>query len=202
MEFGEVVRRRGMVRTFTAEPVARAALERIVDHARRAPSAGFSQGVRFVVVTGAATRGRIAELADEPYYVERGYEPWISHAPAHVVVALREGDYHDRYTETDKLEDGAEMEWPVPWWWVDAGQALMLLLLAVVDEGLGAGLFTLYPKENDGVLRAHLGMPDDLNVVGVVAVGHPDVDPMSKRRSGDLRRRRRSREDVVRWERW
>ena len=59
-----------------------------------------------VVVTEAETRERIAELADEPYYLERGYEPWISRAPVHVVVALREDDYHDRYTEPIKLEDG------------------------------------------------------------------------------------------------
>ncbi|MDH4177837.1 MAG: nitroreductase family protein [Thermoleophilia bacterium] len=120
MDFADVVRRRRMIRNYTDEPVERAVLARIMRRARSAPSAGFSQGVRFVVVTEAATRARIAALADEPYYVEHGYEPWISHAPVHVVVALREQDYHDRYTEPEKLEDGEEIEWPAPWWWVDA----------------------------------------------------------------------------------
>jgi nitroreductase len=191
-----------MTRSYTDEPVAREVVERIVARARTAPSAGFSQGMRMVVITEAATRQRIAEFADEPYYIERGYEPWISRAPVHVVVALREDDYHDRYTEPDKLENGEEIEWPVPWWWVDAGQAMLLLLLAAVDERLGAGLFTLYPKENNDRLRTLLGMPADLAVVGVIALGHPAPEPLEDRRKESLRRRRRPLEQVVRWERW
>ncbi len=202
MEFGEVLRRRRMVRNYTDEPVARESIERIVARARAAPSAGFSQGVRMVVVTDAAIRARVAELADEPYYLEHGYEPWITRAPVHVVVGLREDDYHDRYQEPAKLEDGEEIEWPVPWWWVDVGQAMLLLLLATVDENLAAGLFTLYPKENNERLRELLGMPGDVQVVGVVTIGHPAPEPMEDRRRADLRRRRRPLADVVRWERW
>jgi FMN reductase [NAD(P)H] len=202
VDFDEVLRRRRMVRNYTGEPVAREAVERIMARARRAPSAGFSQGMRMVVVTEAEIRERIAELADEPYYLERGYEPWISRAPVHIVVALREDDYHDRYTEQSKLEDGEEIEWPVPWWWIDAGQALLLVLLGAVEEGLGAALFTLYPKEHNGRLRELLGMPEDLAIVGVVAIGHPAPEPMEERRKADLRKRRRPLEDVVRWERW
>jgi len=57
----------------------------------------------------------------------------------HVLVCTREDDYHDRYRQPDKLEDGQEIDWPVPFWFVDAGAALMLLLLAAIDEGLAAG---------------------------------------------------------------
>ena len=148
-------------------------------------------------------RRRIAELGEESYYVERGYEPWISRAPVHVVVGMREDDYHDRYREPDKLEeDGTEIDWPVPWWWVDAGKAMMLLLLAAVDEGLGAGLFGLFPAENNDRLRELLGMPEDVSIVGVVTIGHPAREPMEEQRKETLRRRRRPLEDVVRWERW
>jgi FMN reductase [NAD(P)H] len=202
MDFEEILRRRKMVRNYTDEPVGREAVERIVTRGRRASSGGFSQGVRFVVVTDAETRGKIAELADEPYYVERGHEPWISRAPVHVVVAMREDDYHDRYREPDKLEDGEEIEWRVPWWWVDAGKAMMLLLLAAVDEGLGAGLFGLFPPENNDRLRELLGMPEDLEIVGVVTVGHPAPEAMEEKRKEALRRRQRPLEEVVRWERW
>lgn len=202
MDLGDVLRRRRMIRNFTDEPVGRDVLERIARRALSAPSAGFSQGVRLVVVTDRDLRARVAELADEPFYVERGYEPWISRAPAHVVVALREQDYHDRYTEPEKLEDGEEIEWPAPWWWVDAGKATMVLLLAVVDEGLGAGLFTLYPRSSNDRLRELLGMPDDLQVVGCVAIGHPAPEPKEEARKADLRRRRKPLDELVRWERW
>ena len=202
MQFADVLRRRKMVRNYADEPVPRETIERIVARGRRAPSGGFSQGVRFVVVTDPETRSKIAELADEPHYLEGGYEPWISRAPVHVVVAMSEDDYHDRYREPDKLEDGEEIEWRVPWWWVDAGKAMMLLLLAAVDEGLGAGLFGLYPPENNDRLRKLLGMPEDMEIVGVVTVGHPAPEPMEERRRETLRRRRRPLEEVVRWEHW
>jgi FMN reductase [NAD(P)H] len=97
MEFAEVLRRRKMVRNYTDQPVDREAVARIVARARKAPSGGFSQGLRLVVVTEEETRHRIAELAHESEYVERGFEPWISRAPVHVVVGMREDDYHDRY---------------------------------------------------------------------------------------------------------
>jgi FMN reductase [NAD(P)H] len=202
MEFEEVLRRRKMVRNYTDEPVDREAIERIAARGHKAPSAGMSQGVRFVVVTELRTRKRIAQLADEPFYLERGMEPWISRAPVHMVVAMREDDYHDRYREPEKLEDGEEIEWRVPWWWVDAGKAMMLLLLAAVDEGLGAGIFTLYPPENHDRLSELLGIPDDFEIVGVVTVGHPAPEPLEERTKEAIRRRRRPLEEVVRWERW
>jgi nitroreductase len=199
MEFAEVLRHRKMVRSYTDESVDLEALERIVARGRKAPSGGFSQGVRMVVVTKEATRGRIAELANEAYYVERGLEPWISRAPVHVVVATREDDYHDRYRRPDKLqEDGREVEWRVPWWWVDAGKSIMLLLLAAVDEGLGAGLFGLVGDANDD-LRELLGMPADLEIVGVVTIGHAAPAPVQGSRG---KFPWKPLEEVVRWEHW
>ena len=196
MDFGDVLRRRKMVRNYTDEPVPREVVERIVARGRKAPSGGFSQGLRLVVVTEADTRRRIAELAGEPEYVAMGLEPWISRAPVHVVVCTREDDYHDRYREPDKLqEDGTEIKWPVPWWYVDAGKATMLLLLAAIDEGLGAGLFGLHRGDE---LRELLGIPGDVAVVGVVTIGRPAPETIR----GSSRRGWRPIEEVVRWERW
>ena len=187
------------MRSYTDQPVDRGAIERIVARGRKAPSGGFSQGVRMVVVTDAGTRASIAGLAREPEYVKLGLEPWISRAPVHVVVATREESYHERYRRPDKLdESGEEIEWRVPWWWVDAGKSVMLLLLAAVDEGLGAGLFGLVGDDNDR-LRELLGMPADLEIVGVVTVGHEQPAPVqgSRRRFGW-----KPLDEVVRWERW
>jgi nitroreductase len=203
MELAEVLRRRRMVRNYTGDPVDREAVERILAAGLKAPSGGFSQGARFIAVTGEATRRRIAELADEEeYVVQAGLEPWISRAPVHIVVASREADYHDRYREPDKMAEGEdEIEWRVPWWWVDAGTAIMLLLLAAIDEKLGAGLFGFVGDRNDDA-RELLGLPVDFEIVGVVTVGHPAPEPTAERRREAIKRRRRPREEVVRWERW
>jgi FMN reductase [NAD(P)H] len=200
MDFAEILRRRRMVRNYTDEPVPREAVERIVARARKAPSGGFSQGLRLVVVTEEPTRRRIAELAQEAEYVNDGFEPWISQAPVHVVVGMREDSYHERYRKPDKLlEDGNEISWHVPWWWVDAGKAMMLLLLAAIDEGLGAGLFGLFPAEHNELLREELRMSDDVYVVGVVTIGHaaPETVGGSRRKVPWL-----PLEEVVHWEHW
>jgi FMN reductase [NAD(P)H] len=204
MEFSDILARRRMTRSYTDEPVDHDVLARIAASVLKAPSGGFSQGHHVVVVTDEEIRRHIAVLAgEEQYVVASGFAPWISQAPAHFVLCMREESYHERYREPDKLqEDGTEMEWPVPWWWVDAGAAMMLLLLAAIDEGLGAGVFGLFPAEHNEELRVLLGMPADLAVVGVVTVGHPAPDPTRDRLREALRRRRKPAEQVVRWERW
>lgn len=77
MEFSEVVRKRRMVRHFTQEPVTPEAIDRILELARHAPSAGYTQGQSFVVVTRHDLKADLAELCGEEYYVASGWDPWI-----------------------------------------------------------------------------------------------------------------------------
>lgn len=195
MELHESIARRRMVRNYTDEPVDPAVVDRVIDAARRAPSAGFSQGQRFVVVTDRQTRERIARLGDEPAYVEQGFDPWMSRAPVHVVPCADERAYRQRYAEPDKAGGGGEQSWPVPYWHVDIGASLMLLLLAVVEEGLAAGLFGVHRLDG---LRELLGIPDQVHPIGVVTIGHASAD----RRSGSLRRGWRELDDVRYRGRW
>lgn len=195
MEFRDVIARRRMVRNYTASPVDPAAVERIVDAGRRAPSAGFSQGQAFVVVTDRADRAEIATLAGEARYVEAGFDPWISRAPVHVVVCASEEAYRRRYREPDKSPDGKEIEWPVPYWWIDAGAALQNILLAAVDEGLAAGFLGCHAMSG---LADLLDIPEEYSPIGVVTIGHPAPD----QRSGSLSRGRRPVRDVIHRDRW
>jgi len=185
-----------MVRNYDERAVDAAVLRRLADNARRGPSAGFSQGVYLVVVTAEDTRRAIAELADEAEWVAKGMDPWISRDPAHIVVAVREADYRARYREADKVNaDGTEIDWPVPYWWVDAGAGLMTILLGAVDEGLAAGFFGVHRLAG---LRSLLGIPDEVHPIGIVTVGHPAPD----RRSASLARGWRPIEQVVHWGHW
>ncbi len=126
-------------------------------------------------------------------------EPWLESAPVHVLVCTREDDYHDRYTQEDKLVDGDEIEWPVPFWFVDAGAALMMLLLAAIDEGLAAGLSGV-PRDVAERVRAAFGIPDDVAIVALVTMGVPAPDPGWS--AVTSRRTKPRRTDSVRWERW
>jgi nitroreductase len=183
-----------MVRNYTDEPVDADALARIVDAGVRSPSAGFSQGQRFIVVTNVAQRAAIAHAAGESEYVADGFDRWISKAPAHIVICADMNAYLRRYSLPDKAgEDGApstEEDWPVPYWWVDAGASMMAILLAAVDEGLAAGFLGSHNLE---MIHQALDIPDDILIVGIVTIGHPASD----RRSGSLTRGWNDRSDVV-----
>jgi nitroreductase len=196
MEFGEVVRKRRMVRHFSAEPVAPEAVEQILELARHAPSAGFTQGQSFVVVTEPEVKQAIARTCAEEEYIAGGFHRFISQAPVLIIPCTSEAAYHRRYQEPDKLdENGQEIAWPVPYWHMDIGCSVMLVLLAAVDVGLAAGFAG---AQDLNALRAVLGIPADVIPVGVIPVGHRAADTPSP----SLKRGRRPDAELVHRGRW
>ncbi|MFN8497722.1 MAG: nitroreductase family protein [Anaerolineae bacterium] len=196
MEFADIVRKRRMVRSFMAEPVAPEVVERMVQLARHAPSAGFTQGQSFIIVTQPETRAAIAHLCGEESYVAKGFDPFISQAPVLVIPCTSEAAYHRRYQEADKVQDdGSEIVWPVPYWFMDVGCAVMVLLLAVVDEGLAAAFVGAHDL---AALRELLGIPPEVSPVGVIAIGHGAQDQPSP----SLRRGRTSDDFYIHKESW
>ncbi|HEY7025120.1 MAG TPA: nitroreductase family protein [Candidatus Limnocylindrales bacterium] len=197
MEFADVVRRRRMVRNYDPDrPVSHDQLERIAAAAQRAPSAGFSQGQRLVIVTDAERRARLAQICDEKDYVAAGFDPWVSRAPAIFIPTVSEEIYHRRYQEPDKLQDdGTEINWPIPYWWTDIGATALLIHQAAIDEGLAAGFLGLADYTD---LKDYLGVPPDQQPIGLVTVGYPAPD----RRSGSLKRGWLPIEEFAHWEQW
>src|SRR5919202_3197794 len=195
MNFREFLRHRRMVRRYEPEPVPREAIERVVRSVRRGPSAGFSQGLRLVVVTGAERRRRLGQIIGE--------EAWVATAPVLVVVCVREDDYHDRYRQPDKLAltGGVEIEWPIPFWYLDAGAVAMLILLAAIDEGYAAGLFGVF-VEAIPAFREEVGLPDDVEITCCITIGRAADDDDASAKSSRLTRSRRAEEDILHWERW
>lgn len=198
MELREVVRRRRMVREFDpGRPVPPEVLARVLDHARRGPSAGFSQGTDLLVLTRPEDRDRWW-AATVPGRQEPGFTPdrWlrgVSTAPCLVVLLASPGAYLARYAEPDKgRTDPDPSAWPVPWWDVDTGMAALLALLTAVDEGLGALLFGV-PGDRRDQVRTAFGIPPDRRPVGVVALGYAVPRPPG----GSSRRRRRPLSEVV-----
>ena len=198
MEFRDVVRRRRMVRTFLDQPVDVPALERILDAGRRGPSAGFSQGFAFLVFQGSDEVGRFWEAvsSDEEKWPEEGMQG----APVIVVPVAGKRVYLDRYAEDDKgWTDRDQARWPVPYWTVDTSFASMLILLAAVDEGLGALFFGLDQGGYDR-LRTAFGVPEGWDPIGVIAIGHPaPTDPV---RSSAYTRPRKPIDEVVHRAHW
>ena len=194
MEFTEVVMKRRAVRRFEEGGVEPEVIERIARLAQRTPSAGFSQGQRLIVVTDPERRREVARICGEDEMVEL-FGPWVSECAAQFIPCVSEAIYHRRYQEADKVQDdGSEIEWPVPFWWVDIGATMQTIMLAAVDEGLGCGFIG---PEVEG-LRAYLGIPDEFTPIGVMPVGRPIPDV----RSPSLKRGWVPFEDFARWDGW
>jgi nitroreductase len=198
MEFQDVVRRRRMMRNFEDRPVPPDVLDRILDNALHAPSAGFSQGWAFLVLEGPDETGRFWDASFDHEHREEFAYDGLFRAPVVIVCLSHKQAYLDRYAEPDKgWTDKAESHWPVPYWDIDTGFASLLMLLTAVDAGLGALFFGIFPERVGGV-RGAFGIPDAYTPIGAIAVGYAATD----RPSPSLKRGRRPAEQVIHRRRW
>jgi nitroreductase len=165
-----------MVRAFEPRAVRPEIVDRLVDLARRAPSAGNTQPWAFVVLEGEQT----ARLWDVSLSAERRASfRWqgLLDAPVVIVPLVSPGAYVARYAQPDKASTGLGASadaWAVPYWWVDGGMAVQTLLLGAVDAGLGALFFGLFEHERE--VLDQLGVPAGWRAPGAVALGWPAPD--------------------------
>jgi nitroreductase len=198
VEFRDILSRRRMHRAFLPGPIAEEQIERIAGVIRHAPSGGFSQGGSIVVITDEAKRHEIARAFGDEHY-SRGGRNYIADAPVLMVISANESLYHARYNESDKLAatGGVEVTWPVPYWFVDAGALMMLVLMAAIDEGL-ASAFIGHPDQKQ-IFEELLGLPEDVVPIGLALIGKPgELPPPGSR----LKERQRAKDDLVHRDRW
>jgi nitroreductase len=188
VEFTEVIKRRKMVRAFKAEALPPGTAGRLLRAANRAPSAGFSQGYSFLVLEGTEQSAPLwqafyddaVSLGDQEAQ-ERAEIDALSAAPLVVIPLACKDVYLDRYAERPDRAwtDRDEARWPVPYWYIDTGFTALLILLAVVDEGLGAVFFGI-PPSIIPKFRARYGVPGEWTPIGAIAIGFPDpgADPV------------------------
>lgn len=201
MELTETLARRHMVRSFHDRPIAPAALQSVLGAAIRAPSAGFTQGLDLVVLDEPAARSQYWDTTLPAPRRATFAWPGLLVAPVLVLVCVDPGAYVARYAAPDKQATGlgtAAGAWAVPFWFVDAGMAAENVLLAAVDEGLGACFFGVF--DHEPALKAALGIPAAVRTVGTIALGYEDRGGARPSRSS--RRDRRPVGDVLHVGRW
>jgi nitroreductase len=166
---------------------------------RRAPSAGFAQGLELLVLDTPATVTSFWETTRDP---EFGWDPGaIAHGPTVLIVPLPDPQrYLARYSQPDKIEFAMDEEanWPVRFWEIDAAMASMLMLLTAVDEGLGGWFFGITHGERE--LLDRFGVPERLRPIGIIGLGYraEDEEP-----SGSwMKRRRRPLEEQIHRNGW
>jgi nitroreductase len=199
-----------MCRDFLADPVPDDVLGRVLAAAFRGPAAGNTHALDLLVLTGVETQ-RYWDLTLPPPGRDAFPWPGLLRAPVLVVPVVDPGAYVARYARPDKAASGLgadEAAWSVPYWFVDGGAAVMGLLLAAEDEGLGALFFGQF--DHEPAVLASLGVPGGRRALGTVALGRPRPggrslsssarsgrpDPTAHVHSGRWRERRSSAPDV------
>ncbi|MGH9132509.1 MAG: nitroreductase family protein [Ilumatobacteraceae bacterium] len=201
MELQEALRRRKMVRSFRRDPVPDELIDRVLASVLHAPSAGYTQGNEFLVLSSEATITDYVRITEHPDHPLDDSDRAV--LPTLVVIPLsNRAAYIDRYSQPDKIAFGLDdaERWPVPYWDIDAGMASMLILLAAVELGLGALFAGIAHGEAE--LLAHFGVPDRFRPIGVIHLGYPtEADPRSASSSARSRQRR-GLDEIVHRDRW
>ena len=199
MEFNDVIKRRRSVRRFNDQRPDPAVIDRVIDQARRAPTAGFSQGVDFLVLDEPAALDEFWELIEDPELPSEE-EDRATRPPVLVLVWSDPQRYLARYSAPDKIEFGMDTDeaWPVKFWDIDAGMAAMQLQLAAVNAGIDTWFFGM-PVGEDAV-RERFGVPGDRKQVGVIALGYRHEGEQPASSVG--KRRRRSLEEQLHRNGW
>ena len=153
MDVLEAIETRRSVRRFKPEPIPKDVLSRIVNAGRLAPTARNVQLWEFVVVTDAAKRQQIADIAE--------YGKFIAEAPACIVVLSQPAKYY--------LEDGSA--------------ATTNMLLAAHGLGLGACWVAGDKKPYAAQIVSVCEAPPEFKLVAMIALGHPAKIPAPKKRS-------------------
>ena len=187
MDLFEAIETNGTCRYYRAEPVPASALERALEASRCAPSGGNRQPVRFVVVTDATLRERLAALylprwqdyvsalgggsvrVDAlPSIVQAAdrFARNLAQIPVLAVVCARLADCHATDQNLGRLSVvGGASIYP----------AVQNFLLACRTQGLGTALTTLLCFDEPSV-KALLAIPDEISTVATIAVGWPERD--------------------------
>ena len=165
MEFDRVVKRRRMCREYTDQDVTDDQVEIILDLAARFPSAGHTQPQEFIVVRDQSVKEDLGHAALDQMFL----------ADAPVVIAV--------VSDTERSRDTYGRRGVEFYSVTDGAFASMLVLLAAVDQGLGAAFVAAF--DDDAVSRV-LGLPRHVRPIGLIAIGHC-AEPADR-----LRRRRRT----------
>ncbi len=153
--FASVVKRRAMIRVYKNDSVPEELIQRLLEYAVQAPSAGNLQPWEFIVVQDPDVRSQLATAAFEQTSV----------ATAPVIIATcadiqRMGKKYGTRGSFYSL--------------VDTSFASLLILLGVIEQGLGACFVGAYdPVE----VAKILGLPEHVRPVGLITIGYPAERP-------------------------
>jgi len=157
MDVYDAIRVRRSVRAYQDKPVPEAALRRVLDAARLAPSAKNRQEWRFIAVRDARVRSMLAEAA-------KGQD-FVAQAPVCLAFCATEGEY--------MMSCGQKAGT------VDTSIAMAYVTLAAVTEGLGTCWLGAFYEDQ---VKEILEVPAAARVVALSPLGFPAESPAARPR--------------------
>jgi nitroreductase len=151
-----ILENRRSIRRFTDDPVPEAVVNKILEAGRWAPSGLNNQPWRFAVVTDVSLIKEISTLTRYSWIVKK----------AKVLIAVfldNEASYH-------RIKDAQAV-----------GACLQNMLLEIHSLDLG-GVWLGEIIKSDQEIRKILGLGDTLELMAVIAIGHPDEKPKKVKR--------------------
>ena len=165
-----LINKRKIVRNYVESKKNYPELKTITKYAIKIPTAGFSRGIEIIHVSEKQNIELLAKYSNEDIYVEKGYEKWISKSVSLFLIIINVDAYHKRYNEIDKITSKKSTDWETPYWYVDAGAAMMNCMLLIEEAGLRSGFLGSHNMSNDKIKR-HLSIPDEYILLGFITAG-------------------------------
>jgi nitroreductase len=153
--FAAVVKRRAMIRAYKSDPVPEEKIQRLLEYAVRAPSAGNLQPWEFIVVKNPETRARLAKAAFD--------QTAVATAPVIIATCANIQRAGSRYGARGSFYS-----------LVDTSFASLLILLGAVEQDLGACFVGAY---NPAEVAKLFALPDHVRPVGLITIGYPAEPP-------------------------
>jgi len=171
---------RKVVRSYQKAKVDKNSLGKIAKNSIKIPTAGFSRGIEILNTFDVAKIKIVSEIFNENSFKKDNQSPWISNSLALFFLMLNEDEYHKRYSSSDKKNAVNSKEWDVPYWYVDAGAALMNCLLLIEEQGFASGFMGLHNIDRKKV-HDLFKIPNDYQIVGMITAGVEDSNVVSSK---------------------
>ena len=161
---------RRIVRNYIHSDEEYSDLNKIADYAIKIPTAGFARGIEIVHVSKKENILELAKFSNEENYVEKGFDKWISKSLSIYILLVNETAYHERYAQMDKESSTNSSSWDTPYWYVDAGAAMMNCMLLIEEIGLKSGFIGSHNmKIND--IKSLISIPESYKILGFITAG-------------------------------
>jgi len=171
---------RKVVRSYQKVTVDKNNLENIAKYAIKIPTAGFSRGIEILNTFDIEKIKIVSKIFNENYFKKNNQSPWISNSLGLFFLLINEDAYHKRYSSSDKKNAVNSKEWDIPYWYVDAGAALMNCLLLIEEQGFASGFMGLHNIERNKI-HDLFKIPSDYQIVGMVTAGVEDSNVLNSK---------------------